>query len=744
MTNTRNPLYGKESLSTNSVTRPKTKRRLRWGFVLLISLVVPMIWGSFGQVGGSDRARAADLKPSSAGATVSDSDPRRAEDAGQVVSNAAGLTVKLIPDQRAFLGSPDTLIDLADVFSETEIGRSDEPINVEVIRSKKDVAEALVDDGVLRLKWGSRTAKQREVLVRATNSSGEYVDTKFYVELWEPDYWKLILTVLGGLGIFLLGMKNLSEGLQAVAGNRLRRMISVVTDNRLMATGVGVLVTMLVQSSSITTVMVVGFVNSGFMTLTQAVGVIMGANIGTTITGWILVLKIGKYGLPIAGAAAFFYLFAKRDRLRYMALAVMGLGLVFLGLELMKDGFAIIKELPEFEAWFKVFNADTYVGVLKCAMVGCVLTFIVQSSSATLGITIGLAQIGVIQFETAAALVLGENIGTTITAWLASFGSTTNAKRAAYFHILFNMLGVAWITAVFPAYLMLVRSIVVGDATGDMSLGSVTAAEITAGIAAAHTGFNVTNTIVFLPLAGYLASLLQRLIPDKTVSVDETPHLTNLDVRMLESPVVAVEQSRVEVLRMADVCKKMMDCLKELLQHDTPDEALTNKILTMEEELDTMQSEIVTFMSNLLVGNVPHDVVTEARRQLRMADEYESISDCIASVLKANRHLKRHELSLPEVQRAEIFELHDMVADYLDQVSQYYEKWGRSNIPVEVLPHGETITKHAKSLYKRLLAVAPEEQIEARSMVAYNRAVAAYRRIRDHLVNIAEAMAGEK
>ena len=472
-----------------------------------------MIWGSVGDTGRLPIGSAAD--------SCRDPIAGRSEDTGDsgesepVVANGDGLTIKLIPDQKAFLGSPDTLIDLTDVFSETEIGRDGEPLSIEVIRSKKDVAEAEIDGDMLRLKWGSRTAKQREILVRATNPSGEYVDTKFYVELWEPDYWKLILTVLGGLGIFLLGMKNLSEGMQAVAGNGLRRMISIVTNNRLMATGVGVLVTMLVQSSSITTVMVVGFVNSGFMTLTQAVGVIMGANIGTTITGWILVLKIGKYGLPIAGAAAFFYLFAKRDRLRYAALAIMGLGLVFLGLELMKDGFAIIKELPEFEAWFKAFNAETYFGVLKCALVGCVLTFIVQSSSATLGITIGLAQIGVIEFETAAALVLGENIGTTITAWLASFGSNTNAKRAAYFHVLFNLLGVAWITAVFPAYMMLVRRFVAGDANADMSLGVVSAAEITAGIAAAHTGFNVTNTIVFLPLAGYMASLLQRLIPDK-------------------------------------------------------------------------------------------------------------------------------------------------------------------------------------------------------------------------------------
>lgn len=195
---------------------------------------------------------------------------------------------------------------------------------------------------------------------------------------------------------------------------------------------------------------------------------------------------------------------------------------------------------------------------------------------------------------------------------------------------------------------------------------------------------------------------------------------------------------------MADACKQMMVWLNELLHCYTPDEHLTKKILDMEEEQDAMQAEIVTFMSNLLVGNVPHNVVNEARRQLRLADEYESISDCIASVLKANRHLRRHEMRLPDDQQAELFELHEMVAEYLDQVTDYYIQSNRADVATEVLSHGDAITKHAKSLYKRLLAKAPDEQIEARSMVAYNREVAAYRRIRDHLVNIAEALAGEK
>ena len=262
--------------------------------------------------------------------------------------------------------------------------------------------------------------------------------------------FKLTCEIVGGLGLFLLGMKNMSDGMQAVAGSSLRRMISSVTSNRILATIVGVVVTCVVQSSSITTVMVVGFVNSGLMQLTQAVGVIMGANIGTTITVWLLVLKIGKYGLPILGAAAFVNLFAKSDRWRYWAMALMGVGMVFFGLELMKDACSIIKEMPNFKDWFLQFQADSYVGVLQCALVGCVLTTLVQSSSATLAITVSLTTQGVISYETAAALVLGENIGTTITAILASLGATTNARRAAYFHVIFNLVGVFWITLIFP------------------------------------------------------------------------------------------------------------------------------------------------------------------------------------------------------------------------------------------------------------------------------------------------------
>lgn len=242
---------------------------------------------------------------------------------------------------------------------------------------------------------------------------------------------KMVFGITGGLGIFLLGMKNMSEGMQAVAGERMRKLINAVTNNRIVACGVGIAVTSLIQSSSVTSVMVLGMVNAGLMNLTQAIGVILGADIGTTITGWILVLEVARYGMPIIGLSSFFFLFSKRDSVRYTAMLILGLGMVFFGLQLMKEGFYPLREMPGFIVWFSKFTPTSYFGVLRCCIIGAMVTALIQSSSATLGITMGLVGTGVINFETAAALVLGENIGTTITACLASIGGSTNAKRTA-------------------------------------------------------------------------------------------------------------------------------------------------------------------------------------------------------------------------------------------------------------------------------------------------------------------------
>ncbi|MCK4999820.1 MAG: Na/Pi cotransporter family protein, partial [Anaerohalosphaera sp.] len=482
---------------------------------------------------------------------------------------------------------------------------------------------------------------------------------------------KMVFYLVGGLGIFLLGMKNMSEGMQAVAGERIRKLIGAVTNNRFMACGVGTLVTCIVQSSSVTSVMVVGMVNAGIMNLMQAIGVILGANIGTTITGWVLVLKISKYGLPMLGIAAFFFLFSKKDKIRFTASFFMGLGMVFFGLALMKEGFKPLRDMPAFVEMFAKFSPSSYfdyINIIKCVLVGAALTAVVQSSSATLGITISLAATGAINFPAAAALVLGENIGTTITAYLASLGASTNAKRASYAHMMINVIGVIWIVSIFGLYIPAVvkfvglddvvspTNVVVAESDKTEAFGfrmweepkegSMPEAEyevakeeyasaaltVTAAIAATHTGFNVVNMLVFLPFVGFLGRFLNKVVPDKAHK--EKPHLTFLDVRMLDTPAISIEQSQKEIIKMSQMTASMMDMLRIHLAADFPDRSKTPKIFKREKILDVMQKEIMEFLSSLLAGNVSHDVIDAGRSQLRMADEYESVSDYITTILK--------------------------------------------------------------------------------------------------------------
>ena len=553
----------------------------------------------------------------------------------------------------------------------------------------------------------------------------------------------LLFELVGGLGIFLIGMKYMSEGMQAIAGAGLRRMISAVTNNRLLATGVGVLVTCVVQSSSITTVMVVGFVNSGLMQLSQAIGVIMGANIGTTITGWILVLKVGKYGLPVLGFGAFGYLFSRQDRWRYLAMVFLGIGMIFFGLEVMKGACSVIKKAPEFEAWFKQFTADNYFGVLKCCLIGCVMTVMVQSSSATLGITISLASQGIITYETAAALVLGENLGTTITAYLASLGATTNAKRAAYFHVIFNLCGVAWITLIFGWYIELVQWIVPGEVTEVVMVDEQsTYPNVTPAIAATHTIFNIANMILFLPLVGPFVRLLNRIVPAKEFK--EKPHLTDLEIRLLETPVVAIEQSRKEIEKMGIGCAKMLEWLADLRMQDDPDKSLADRLQHRERVLDSAQDEISVFVTGLLSGNIPHSVADEARRQLRMADEYESISDYIVQLDRFDKKLRRAGHRFTSNRREKLNTLNQMVAEYLDTVNTALTQKNP-----EIHKSTESTSKRIRAMIKKLRRehlddLTTNNTIAPQISVAYMASLNAYANVREHTENIAESVSGER
>lgn len=557
----------------------------------------------------------------------------------------------------------------------------------------------------------------------------------------------MIFGITGGLGLFLLGMKNMSEGMQAVAGERLRRMIGAVTNNRMLACGVGMGVTTLIQSSSITTVMVVGMVNAGIMTLIQAIGVIAGANIGTTITGWVVTLSVDKYGLPLLGAAALFFVFTKRDKIRFTALFLIGLGMVFYGLQLMKEGFSPIKDIPAFVEWFHRFEPVNYIGVLKCCLVGVVVTAIVQSSSATLAITMTLAYSGAISYHTAAALVLGENIGTTITAFLASLGTSTNARRAAYAHIMFNVFGVLWITAIFSYYtkgvlwfLDLFPSTELPDVEVYTEMG-VTYPHVMTAIAVTHTGFNVVNTLLFLPLIGYVARFLNWAVRERTTP--EEPRLTYLDVRLFDTPNIALEQSDKEVNKMGAAVIRMLNQLKDIFATGNLESEKVEPIFQAENDLDIVQKEIVEFIGRIMAGNITHDTMKIAREQLRMADEFESISDYVTNIVKLRLKMKDTDQVLSSEALEDVLQLHDVVQAYVQNIYQAVETENRRILP-EAKSKGSEVTKFMKDCRSRHLARVGDGKATPLKSLIYTDMLSGYRRIKDHAFNIAEVLSGEK
>jgi phosphate:Na+ symporter len=550
----------------------------------------------------------------------------------------------------------------------------------------------------------------------------------------------IIFKVIGGLGIFLLGMKFMSEGMQAVAGSRLRKMISAVTDNRFAACCIGTLITGIVQSSSVTTVMVVGFVNGGFMTLMQAIGVILGANIGTTVTAWIIALKISKYGLPILGIAAFFFLFSKKERVRYTAMALLGVGMVFFGLQTMGGAFKTPEVREYLTRIFSVMDAVSWTGVLKCAFIGCIATMTVQSSSATIGVTIVLAQGGIIGFDTAAALVLGLNIGTTVTAGLASIGTSTNARRAACAHIIFNVVGTLWLVPVFFLYIQGIESIFV-HLQDFFARSQENWDDITAKIALVHTGFNLINAAVFLPLMTPLARLVERLVPDK--KTDEISRLTYFDVRMLDTPSLAIVQSRRQIRFMAESIEKMTGWLGEILSSNQQLDELEHKIFRYEAVMDNVQKEIVVFLSEMISGQVPHEVMEEARRQMRMADEYESLSDYITNVLKGFIKLRDNNLPISKEGHRDLITLHSLAADYIRRVNEA-ERTENRDFLSEAETDGELITRQMKQFRQQHLMRLSEEKVPALKSLVFTDMLNHYRRMKDHALNIAEVIAGEK
>jgi phosphate:Na+ symporter len=477
--------------------------------------------------------------------------------------------------------------------------------------------------------------------------------------------------LLGGLGLFLYGMRILSDGLQKIAGDRMRRILAALTENRLVGILIGMAVTALIQSSTATTVMVVSFVNAGLMSLLQAIGVVIGANIGTTVTAQLIAFKVAKYALPAIGIGVGLRLFVKQPRWQQIGEVTLGFGLVFFGLALMKDAFDPLRGNQEFQQLFLSVGDNPLLGVLF----GAAVTIVVQSSSATIGLTIAMATSGLLSYEASLAMILGENIGTTLTANLAALGTSLAARRAALAHTLFNVIGVCYMLLLFPWFAKLVTTITPGDAdfiihTGEQAelLGGIIGDKpfIARHIANAHTLFNVINALIFIPLIGPLARLTAALIPGR----DEPQefHLKYLDARVLNTPPIALAQARAEVNRMVRVTGEIVDETVMLL-HDQDLRRLT--VLHRKEDLiDLLQREITDFLVTLSQQSVTGEISQEVATLMHVVNDLERIGDhCIQLGRLVQRKIDQN-IEFSEIGRREISELTALAQNFYTQTAQ--------------------------------------------------------------------------
>nr|WP_241633825.1 Na/Pi cotransporter family protein [Fusobacterium gastrosuis] len=533
-------------------------------------------------------------------------------------------------------------------------------------------------------------------------------------------YLKIIFELIGGLGMFLFGMELMSSGMQKIAGPRLKKILSTLTNNRILGIIVGILITALVQSSSVSTVMAVGFVNASLLTLKQALGIILGANIGTTITGWLLVLNIGKYGLPIVGVGAILYMFNKTEKVRTKISVIMGFGFIFLGLQLMSSSLSPIREMPFFIELFQKFKVDSYIGLIKVTLVGALLTAIVQSSAATLGITITLALQGLIDYETAVALVLGENIGTTITAFLASIGAKANAKRAAYAHTLINIIGVIWVTSIFKYYLQFL----------DIFIDSKN--HIGAAIAAAHTIFNISNVIILTPFVGYLDKVLQKIVKDD-IEQGET-RVTRLNSLMMTLPSLIIDQTKIEIITMSRLLQDAFSKVEEVL--DVPEKISTyvEDISNIEDKLDLYEKEIYDTNFSLLNKSLDKNLIEETRINLLTCDEYETMGDYLNRIANRLNMLYENSIDIDENRKKYLHTLHKETLSLFIDITKGYETKER-----ELFASGIKKYSHVKSIYKEAKREHfVNSDIHSRLNTGYLDVINYYRRIADHIYNIIE------
>lgn len=482
-----------------------------------------------------------------------------------------------------------------------------------------------------------------------------------------------IFTLIGALGMFLYGMNFMSAGLQKASGDKLRGILTSMTSNPFKRVLTGLGITALVQSSSATTVLVVSFVNAGLLTLVQAVGIIMGANIGTTLTAWVTAVgfsvDISAFSVPLM-ILGFLLTSSKKQNNKNIGEFIVGFALMFLGLSFMKSSAgAILSNKDAMVAFFSHFTEFGFWSDIIFLLAGTILTIVLQASSATMAITMLLTTSGLIDFELACAMVLGENIGTTITANMAASVGNTAAKRAALAHTLFNIFGVIWMLIVFKPFLRLVG--VVMDAVGfynPLTIDLTTpeaGPTLLYGISMLHTLFNITNTMILIWFSSTIVKIVEKLIKTPKNTEDEAFRLKYIDAGRIAAPEFASEQATKEIIHFAQICRNGLGYAREAINETDPDkfEELRKKLVKYEEISDRIEYEIATFLNAISAQEVSMATSYQIKSMYKIIGELESLGDSGESI---SRILSRKNIHKKEFDAENIKHLNGMI-DLVDE-----------------------------------------------------------------------------
>lgn len=546
----------------------------------------------------------------------------------------------------------------------------------------------------------------------------------------------MILQIIGSLGVFLYGMKVMSDGLQKSAGQKLQSVLNFMTQNRFMGVLTGVFVTSIIQSSSATTVMVVSFVNAGLLSLTQAISTIMGANIGTTVTTWIVSylgfkVDIAAIAVPIVGFGLPF-MFSKQKKFRDFGDFLIGFGLLFIGLGLLKNCVPDIANYPATQQYLSTLSSYGIWSYLLYVAAGTILTMIIQSSSAMMTVTVAMAYKGWIDLPSAAALCLGENIGTTITAYLASIGTNVNARRAARAHTLFNVIGVVWMSFVFKYYLNFLSHIVPWDYNDR--------ANFPLNLALFHTLFNLFNTVLLIGFVPQFAWVVNRLVKPSKRDKDTSYRLQYISAPLQDTADMNIIEAKKEIEKMAQIVEEMFKDTMNVFNN--PDKKLGDKVEKIKDTealTDEMQVEITQYLQQCAKENLSDANYNNLNLMMRIVHELENIADSNYNISKAIQHKYDKQIQLNNQAMQDINNLTRLTDSFLDSIRTHIVSYVNAEELQKANDLEEIINEQRRTIHKAARS-RMQQGSDVRSELLFLDLVKYLEHIGDNCLNIMQAL----